>query len=580
MKRKLGNSIPAPSTLSQSEWPPDYDLVKAWREQQLVRFEDDPELIISAKEHYKNNCVDFINDWCITYDPRKLARRENPKMPFILFERQDDLVEFILKCINGETDGLVEKCRDAGVTWIGCAISVWLWNFHEGSAVGWGSRKQELVDRLGDPSSIFEKIRMLITNLPEVFLPRGFTIDGCLHFMRIVNPENGSTIIGEIGDDIGRGGRTLVYFKDESAHYARPERIEAALSENTRCQIDISSVNSPTTVFQRKRDVGTDWNPGQEVVKYATNVFVFDWSDHPEKTQEWHDAREAKARSEGLYHTFAQEVDRNPYAAVEGIIIDARWFDAAVDAHIKLGIEPSGAKMGALDVADEGLDSNALSIRLGILLLFLQEWGERDTGETTRRTVGIVKEWIDPDIDFILSYDCIGVGAGVKAEANRLKKDERVAFPKNLIFTPWNAASAVQDPYERVIPGDDNSPLNRDHFGNIKAQAWWSIARRFERTYRAVNEPYYTWDPDDLIAIPKTLPLIAKLKKELCQPTMAKNTHLKMIVNKTPNGMRSPNLADTIVMNYFPIKPRKEPSLGVGGITIIRGSSLGSIQRI
>src|SRR5690606_24682813 len=137
-----------------------------------------------------------------------------------------------------------------------CAVSVAMWLFHDGSSIGWGSRKQELVDRIGDPSSIFEKMRMLIMNTPRVFQPVGFNPDNCLHFMRLVNPENGATIIGEIGDDIGRGGRTLEYFKDESANYTRPEEIEAALSENTRCQIDISSVNGPNNVFYRKRDTG------------------------------------------------------------------------------------------------------------------------------------------------------------------------------------------------------------------------------------------------------------------------------------------------------------------------------------
>jgi hypothetical protein len=50
-------------------------------------------------------------------------------------------------------------------------------------------------------------------------------------------------LICEAGDNIGRGGRTLVYFKDESAHYEHPDLIEAALGDNTNVQIDISSVN-------------------------------------------------------------------------------------------------------------------------------------------------------------------------------------------------------------------------------------------------------------------------------------------------------------------------------------------------
>jgi hypothetical protein len=62
---------------------------------------------------------------------------------------------------------------------------------------------------------------------------------------------------GEAGDNIGRGGRTLVYFKDESAHYEHPDLIEAALGDNTNVQIDISSVNGlgnvlTPTLLQRR----------------------------------------------------------------------------------------------------------------------------------------------------------------------------------------------------------------------------------------------------------------------------------------------------------------------------------------
>ena len=86
----------------------------------------------------------------------------------------------------------------------------------DGVAVGWGSRKKELVDKIGDPSSIFEKIRIILRSLPVEFLPAGFDFDENVKLMSIVNPETGATITGECGDNIGRGGRTLAYFEDEA----------------------------------------------------------------------------------------------------------------------------------------------------------------------------------------------------------------------------------------------------------------------------------------------------------------------------------------------------------------------------
>src|SRR6476620_1402069 len=113
-------------------------------------------------------------------------------------------------------------------------------------------------------------------------------------FMRIF-AASGESITGESGDDIGRGGRTLIYFKDESAHYEHPESIEAALGDTTRVQIDISSVNGLGNVFHRKREAGVEWSPGYGVQKGKTNVFIKDWSDHPDKTQAWYREREARA---------------------------------------------------------------------------------------------------------------------------------------------------------------------------------------------------------------------------------------------------------------------------------------------
>jgi hypothetical protein len=60
------------------------------------------------------------------------------------------------------------------------------------------------------------------------------------------------------GDHQGRGGRTLVHWSDEAAFYPHAESIEAALSNSTRCHIDLSSVSGLGTVFERKRAAGVE----------------------------------------------------------------------------------------------------------------------------------------------------------------------------------------------------------------------------------------------------------------------------------------------------------------------------------
>ncbi|WP_139247705.1 TerL protein [Hyphomicrobium sp. CS1GBMeth3] len=516
-------------------------------------------MLYGAREFYRTHPVEFVEHWIDTYDPRNAGSDMPTRLPFIPFKRQRDLVEFLLACLDGEASGLVEKCRDMGATWICCAFSVWLWLFWPGVSIGWGSRKEQLVDKIGVPDSIFQKMRMIVMGLPREFWPAGFSPKDHMTYMKFVNPETGATITGEAGDNIGRGGRTRIYFKDESAHYERPELIEAALADNTRVQIDISSVNGVGNVFHRRRMSGKLWTPGKPVDRTVANVFVMDWSDHPAKNQAWFDEREAKAKADGLMHVFEQEVKRNYSAAVADIVIPGKWVEAAIDAHKAIGFDDSGGWMASLDVADEGGDRNAFAKRKGVVLKYLEEWGEQDTGQTTRRAIAGCEGHGRID----LQYDCIGVGAGVKGEANRLARDSETARKiKNVRFVQWNAGAAVQDPEGYVLARhekpDRDTPKNEDFFANLKAQGWWALRRRFEKTYRARTEGI-RFDPSELISLPSDLPMLRQLQQELSQPTVSKGSRLKLVIDKNPPGTRSPNLGDAVMMLYFPCKGQGRP---------------------
>lgn len=507
-------------------------------------------MILGAKEYYRTRPTEFIEHWCVTYDPRNAGKEGKlTTIPFIMFPRQREFIEFLYKLIKAEQGGLIEKCRDVGATWLCSAFSVWLWLFWDGAAIGWGSRKESMVDKTGDPSSIFEKMRIIVRLLPPEFLPRGFNARLHMSHMKLINPENGSTITGEAGDNIGRGGRTLVYFKDEFAHAEHPEMIEASLGDNTRIQIDISSVNGLGNVFHKKREAGWVWIPGEDVKKGVTNVFIFDWKDHPDKTQAWYDQKKLEYVNNGLYHIFAQEVERNYAASKAGIIIPGDWVTAAIDAHIKLNFDDSGLWCAGLDVADseDVGDRNALCTRKGVVLKSAIEWGDRDTGVTTRRAIDIISS-IPGGCD--VQYDCIGNGSGVKAEVNRLMDEGLLS--RNINFVPWNAGAGPLFPDGFVEPNDIQTPLNKDYFSGMKAQGWWMLRRRFEKTYRAITEGI-KYNPDELISLPSTLPLLEQIRKELSQPTASKGARLKLVVDKQPEGTRSPNIGDSIMMCYWPV---------------------------
>lgn len=544
-----------PRPLDHASWPPDYRGVFAWRIKTLTALRADPALRASARAYYRTHKAEFICDWCDTYNPRKPMKWA----PFVLFKRQAEFVQFIEELLRDQENGLVEKCRDIGATWLAAAYSVACFLFDDDTAIGWGSRKQELVDKLGDPDSIFEKMRLLLRRLPDVFMPDGWRPRDHATFMKLLNPENGSSVTGESGDNIGRGGRKSAYWKDESAHYERPEKIEAALGDNTNVQIDISSVNGLGNVFHRRAESAVVWAPGIDAPAGMVRKFIFDWRDHPEKTQEWYDRRKAVAEREGLQHIFAQEVDRNYAAAVQNTIIAYEWIVAAIDAHLKIpylaSVPVPNVWSAGLDVADGGLDRNALSLRQWIILRSVEEWGERDPGVTMRRTIAALRG--KPPMK--IQADLIGVGSGVKTEYNRLIDDGLIERQMiDLVF--WNAGGAVVNPGERSIPGDDESPYNRDMFGNFKAQAWWSLRARFYKTWRVIEamkagEDLPIYSPDELIALDsaslgeKLMPLC----KELAQPVRGTSSGLRTIVDKSPPGTRSPNMADSVVQSYFPV---------------------------
>lgn len=539
-----------------SEWPPaSYNAIFAERHEEILRVENNPVLIQGMKSFYRDgNIIPFIEDWGITIDPRNATSIKPVTMPFMLFERQKQFVQFIMSCLHDQECGLTEKSRDMGATWLAVAISVWIWLYMPGASVGWGSRKEMLVDRLGDLDSIFEKIRRYIDLLPDFLLPEGFELQKHTGYMKIINPENGASITGEAGDKIGHGGRKLIYFKDESSFYEHPESIEAGLGDNTRVQIDMSSVNNTATIFNRRRKQGQLWTPEKEFDPGMVRVFIFDWHDHPLKTQEWYDRRKAKYRREGLLHIFAQQVDRDASASTANILIPAIWVNAAIDAHKRFDDwNDDGIAIAALDVADEGGDQNSFVKKKANIIRYLETWPEGDVGETTRKAVALARMKHCWEI----YYDCIGVGAGVKSESHRLLS-EGVIKKNELNFIKWNAAAGVLFPDEEIFEDDEEqSPLNKDFFENLNAQAGWQLRLRFERTYEAVVKGI-KHDTDTLISISSDLDELEELKEELSQPIYKHNTgNGKIMLVKKTEGAKSPNRFDVVKQVFWPIEEGK-----------------------
>ncbi len=252
---------------------------------------------------------------------------------------------------------------------------------------------------------------------------------------------------------------------------------------------------------------------------------------------------ECKRKDYDLYlHIWEGE----PVADSDMAIIKPSWIAAAVDAHKLLGFDIEGEKRVGFDVADEGEDSNALTLRHGSVAVDVQEWDKGDVIESANR-VNLYAEQQRADE---IIYDSIGVGAGVKAQLGRIAKVNVQGF---------NAGGAVLHPDSEYMAGKKN----KDMFANIKAQAWWHVRDRFYKTWRSVEarkaDPncQLEYQPDELISLASSIPKLEYLKAELSRPWVDYDGNGKVKVESKKDmkkrGIPSPNMADSLIMAFAPL---------------------------
>ena len=507
---------------------PDYVAVFKHRAERLSRIREKPSCMPALKTYYRDHPAQFIIDWGCTFDPRNVERELPSIIPFILFPKQEEWVEWFVAKWKSQKRGITEKARDCGISWLSIATASTICLFNDGVVAGFGSRKEEYVDKIDSPKSLFYKARMFMKYLPVEF--RGaWTEKNNAPFMRIQFPDTGSALSGEAGDNIGRGDRTSFYFVDEAAFLERPQLIEASLSQTTNCRIDVSTPNGLNNPFAQKRMSG------------KFDVFTFNWRDDPRKDDAWYQ----KQVEELDPVTVAQEIDIDYSASTEGVLIPSKWAQAAVDAHKKLNIKPSGIRLAALDVADEGIDSNALCGRYGIVVEDVYGWSGKgsDIFQTTETAI----RYCDEKGHVILKYDADGLGAGVRGDARVINERRKEQNQQEIIVRSFRGSGAVVNPEGEMVKGRKN----QDFFANAKAQAWWALRIRFQNTYRAITTGS-SLDDVDAISISSEAKEYVKLLSELSQPTYSINGAGKIVVDKAPEGTKSPNLADSVMEAFAP----------------------------
>ena len=456
---------------------------RAFRLEHLRRNPDEMHALI---RHYQDgNYADFICDWMITYDPRK----KPSELPFQLFPRQREYIGWLYKRWKDKEDGLVEKSRDMGLTWLCSAFAVCVWLFEEGQTVAFGSRKEDLVDKIGDPDCIFEKMRIILRNIPSDFRPPGYEEKRHATHLKIINPVNGTIIKGESGDQIGRGGRSSIYFKDESAFYERPERIEAALSMNSDVKIDVSTPNGTGNPFYRKRHGG------------KIPVFTFHWTDDPRKDDAWYEKQKQILDPVIL----AQEVEIDYTASVSNNLIDAKLVQQAMRNKVKFEI--FGPKVLGVDPARFGDDKTAYVCRQGRVV----HWVDTATKRSTTEIVGQISNWMQHYWFDAVFVDTIGLGAGVY----------------DLLAEKWG---------ERIIPVCSSETADDPiKYANKRCEMWCLMKE---------------WLNGDPIKLPNHDALIVDLSSPQYSFNSQGQRVLEKKEDMKRRGVKSPDIGDALAMTF------------------------------
>jgi hypothetical protein len=245
----------------------------------------------------RKDTTHWFQHWAWTADPRP----DSPlyTVPFILFDFQKEGVDWLENLVfKLRSDGLIDKSRDMGVSWLTVtwAVKHWLFSSRQQQFHAlFGSRKEDLVDKIGDMATMFEKMRFIIRTLPSWMLPEGFDVWEGMPYLRILNPETGSSLIGESSNaNFGRAGRYTTIFFDE--HAAFPDGGFAAWTAASQSSKSKISVSTPQGRLNK-----------QAQLRYSGTIPVksFKWDKHPWKDERWYNGQKLSMSDVEI----AQELD-------------------------------------------------------------------------------------------------------------------------------------------------------------------------------------------------------------------------------------------------------------------------------
>ena len=260
------------------DYPKSYKDNLAWRREMLIRAKDDLTYREKIRALFFKDPLFAFNGFFWTFDVRK---KPNHHIPFCTYEFQDEVILDLADAIknadgNNPQDRLIEKSRDMGISWITILVFEYLWlNPGGGYDFLLGSRIEDYVDKKGDMRTLFEKARYNLYRLPSWLQPKGFSSKTHDNFMRLINPETGSSITGESNNpSFSTGGRYAAILLDEFAKWENnDDKAWTSSGDASPCRVAVSTPWGAAGTFY---DLAHD----SKIKKHTLH-----WSRHPEKRE-------------------------------------------------------------------------------------------------------------------------------------------------------------------------------------------------------------------------------------------------------------------------------------------------------
>lgn len=337
-------------------------------------------------------CKFFLETFGWTFDPR--PEHAPHHLPLILFPYQERAVEWIIDHIDNGRDGLVEKSRDMGATWLlFVLIPLWYWLFRDGVNILVGSYKEALVDdKTSD--SIFGKIDYAIDALPRWMMPKTWNPDKHRTKLKLLNPSNKNQITGDtMNAAFGRGARKTAVLFDELGFWDYAQEAWSSCGDTASCRI-ANSTPQGYNYYAMLKQSGMD-------------VITLHWKDHPHKDIEWYNFECARRTPEEV----AQELDISYTKSREGKVYE-EWNED----YVRKGLFPYDEDLPLFISWDFGKSDDTAII-----------WAQPDYKTGRLRIIDTYKN-SGKNIDFYIPF-CTGIipseGYGYTQEEEKIIEEHR-----------------------------------------------------------------------------------------------------------------------------------------------------------